>query len=78
MRSNCEGFIVGDKFLKTLNWLSPADHRKNYDTACMLRHPGTGEWLTERDGFKEWLQKDNSMLWVHGIRASSPPPLLLS
>ncbi|PWW74656.1 hypothetical protein C7212DRAFT_282956 [Tuber magnatum] len=59
--------IVGDKFQKTLNWLSPADRWRNYDAACMLRHPGTGGWLTERDGFKEWLQKDNSMLWIHGI-----------
>ncbi|KAG0131113.1 hypothetical protein HOY82DRAFT_519449 [Tuber indicum] len=57
----------GDKFLKILNWLSPAERWRNYDAACMLRQPGTGEWLTERDDFKEWLQKDNSMLWVHGI-----------
>ncbi|KAG0636032.1 hypothetical protein HOY80DRAFT_979434 [Tuber brumale] len=57
----------GEKFHKTLNWLSPAERWRNYDAACMLRHPGTGGWLTERDDFKEWLQKDNSMLWVHGI-----------
>ncbi|CUS07295.1 unnamed protein product [Tuber aestivum] len=67
---------AGDKFLKTLNWLSPADRWRNYDAACMLRNPGTGGWVTERDGFKEWLKKDNSMLWIHGIRASSIPLLL--
>ncbi|RYP73885.1 hypothetical protein DL771_003327 [Monosporascus sp. 5C6A] len=39
----------------------------NLDTSIRLRHPGTGEWLTESPGFREWLETAGSKMWLSGI-----------
>ena len=45
----------------------PCDPSANHKSAVAKHHPGTGLWLLEHDIYKDWKEKDNSFLWIHGI-----------
>lgn len=38
-----------------LDWISPFDYGPQHTDHLRRRHPGTGQWLLDSDGFQEWL-----------------------
>ncbi|RYP45713.1 hypothetical protein DL768_007977 [Monosporascus sp. mg162] len=52
---------------QTLDFFLKINPQPNLDTSIRLRHPGTGEWLTESPGFREWLETAGSHMWLSGI-----------
>ncbi|KAF8343296.1 ankyrin repeat-containing domain protein [Amanita rubescens] len=52
---------------KYRKWLMPCDPSANHKNAVAKHHPGTGLWLLEHDVYKDWKEKENSFLWIHGI-----------
>lgn len=72
---------LGDYHKRIMEWLCPTasvDPSRNQESAVSLRHPGTGVWFTDSEEFQEWKLKNNSRLWLHGIRMClQTPPLVL-
>ncbi|KAL8831739.1 MAG: hypothetical protein Q9170_005169 [Blastenia crenularia] len=62
-----ESFFDEQSIRKIDQWLDPVNVEINHEAAVKLRHQGTGEWFLKGDAFKEWLQEDNSFLWLHAI-----------
>lgn len=52
-----------------IRWLSTSDPSVNFHASCEKCQPETGTWLLDRRDFKEWRTSQNSLLWIHGIRA---------
>jgi ankyrin repeat domain-containing protein 50 len=52
-----------------IHWLSTTDPSVNFHASCKKCQPETGTWLLDRRDFKEWTVSQNSLLWIHGIRA---------
>jgi len=62
-----------DECTKIITWTSEIPFQKMHNSAREGRTPDTGEWLLEHEEFKKWSSSDESMiLWLHGIRKSSP------
>jgi ankyrin repeat domain-containing protein 50 len=62
-----------DERTKILAWTSDIQFQKMHALAREGRTPDTGEWLLEHKEFKKWSSSDEStILWLHGIRKSSP------
>ncbi|KAK5681436.1 hypothetical protein LTS10_005966 [Elasticomyces elasticus] len=49
-----------------LQWLAPADFSTNYNQACALHHPGTGQWFLENEPYQRWKSLEDAALWLHG------------
>lgn len=58
---------------KIIGWLANTDPTSNHYAACKKHQAGTGKWFVEGSGMKEW-KRQNSLLWLYGIRQSSLPP----
>ena len=52
---------------KYRKWLIPSDPSTNQKNAIEKHHPDTGLWLLEHSKYKDWKQKSNSFMWIHGI-----------
>ncbi|TVY38543.1 Ankyrin repeat and KH domain-containing protein [Lachnellula occidentalis] len=52
---------------KIIKWLSCTDPSSNHLAACKKCQPTTGEWFTKGSSMKEWMETQNSLLWLHGI-----------
>ncbi|KAL8819306.1 MAG: hypothetical protein Q9191_007761, partial [Dirinaria sp. TL-2023a] len=55
---------------KVLNWLSDLSFSEKHNDIFSKRHPGTGEWFLELDGFKAWqngVSDRSSVMWCTGI-----------
>jgi ankyrin repeat domain-containing protein 50 len=56
-----------EKREKLLSWLSDVDPSFNYNKARDNHGKSTGDWLVDaNDGFKNWKELPNSLLWLHG------------
>lgn len=56
-----------------LKWISPIPYESDHEFARRGRLEGSGEWLLERDDYREWKNSSSStMFWLHGIREFSP------
>jgi len=54
---------------KIYNWLSAPDHRSKHANSCEQRQEEeTGLWFVQGDYFNDWKFRDNSFLWLHGMR----------
>ena len=65
--------ILDDEGSKELlDWILPTDCRPEeiYDAATRVRKPGSGQWLLESKGFKEWTSSHHGLLWLHGLPES--------
>ena len=52
---------------KYRKWLMPSDPSTNQKNAIEKHHLDTGLWLLEHSMYKDWKQKPNSFMWIHGI-----------
>jgi hypothetical protein len=63
-----------EEIRKIRSWLKPTDYE--LDSGEFRKHlashlPGTGEWLTSSDTYRDWLQsKHVGLLWIKGIPGS--------
>ena len=52
---------------RILHWISTTDYRSYYLDIYNRVMPGTGEWLFEKEGFREWEHSlDSTLLWLRG------------
>ncbi|TVY35584.1 hypothetical protein LSUB1_G005613 [Lachnellula subtilissima] len=58
---------VDDQRDKIIKWLSCTDPSFNHLAACKKHQPMTGEWFTKGSIMKEWMETQNSLLWLYGI-----------
>ncbi|CAG8978260.1 hypothetical protein HYALB_00009157 [Hymenoscyphus albidus] len=59
----------GDKQkCETDTWLSPevADPSTEHNIARFKHEETTGSWLLDSDKFRDWLEQENSFLWING------------
>jgi len=59
-------FDVRDRILQ---WLAPSISQQRQRDLSQYCVPGTGEWLLSREeyqGWTNWLQHPNNILWCHG------------
>ena len=55
---------------KIYHWLSAPDHQsKHVNSRKQRQEEETGLWLVQGDCFNDWKIKQNSFLWLHGMRA---------
>lgn len=54
--------------LKVIDWLSDGtgDPSRSHVAALKMRAHGTGKWLIESEEYRQWLQADQGILWLHG------------
>jgi SpoVK/Ycf46/Vps4 family AAA+-type ATPase len=53
---------------EVLIWLSTFEYQKKHTDVCARRLADTGQWLLEREEFRNWLDpQSNNVLWCHGI-----------
>ena len=57
---------------KIICWLYSTDPSSNHNAARKKRQSSTGEWFIKGASMEEWKSTRNSILWLHGIRQSSP------
>lgn len=56
---------------KVLRWLSEFPYIDHHMSAKGDRVPDTGDWIFQRDEYKDWYQsQERRILWIHGIRKS--------
>lgn len=48
-------------------WLKAPDAAVDYNNASSKRHAQTGQWFVQSSAFANWLQQNNSLLWLHGF-----------
>ncbi|KAL9123429.1 MAG: hypothetical protein Q9187_000030 [Circinaria calcarea] len=55
-----------------LNWISTFEYEQKHHAIRMPRVEGTGEWLLDRNEFRQWRDDKDSpkVLWCHGIQGS--------
>ncbi|KAL1957574.1 hypothetical protein VTO42DRAFT_5685 [Malbranchea cinnamomea] len=62
---------------KILSWVSNVPFRDHHEAAFTGLTPGTGEWLFEKECFKQWQSSDKSMiLWLHAIGGAGKTKLV--
>ncbi|KAL9627542.1 MAG: hypothetical protein Q9204_006493, partial [Flavoplaca sp. TL-2023a] len=61
-----ESFFDEQSIQKVDKWLDP------------LQHQGTGKWFLNREAFKDWLDHDNSFLWLYAISGAGKTVLVSS
>ncbi|KAI1161157.1 hypothetical protein F5B18DRAFT_462870 [Nemania serpens] len=52
---------------RILDYFLKVNPQPNLDTSLKLRHPGTGQWLTESLQFQQWIETAGSKMWLTGI-----------
>ncbi|KAJ4304648.1 hypothetical protein N0V90_000174 [Kalmusia sp. IMI 367209] len=58
-------------------WLSSSNHREHHNRAYRDVLSGTGQWIFQRDEYKEWQDSSSSsILWIHGIPGCGKTKLL--
>ena len=64
--------VTGNQLRQDLHrWLAPPDPSTNHNIACNAHHKGTATWFFEGRMYKDWKSESSeSLLWVHGKRAS--------
>ncbi|KAI0104284.1 hypothetical protein GGR51DRAFT_229878 [Nemania sp. FL0031] len=55
---------------RILDFFLKVNPQPNLDTSIKLRHPGTGNWLTDSHKFQEWIETAGSRIWLSGIPGS--------
>ncbi|GAA91823.1 hypothetical protein RIB2604_02113150 [Aspergillus luchuensis] len=59
--------LKSEEVLKILEWISPVQYGAHHDTVSGNRTPGTGEWLLQKNEFREWEEGSSSaVLWLRG------------
>ncbi|KAL1793099.1 hypothetical protein ACET3X_008081 [Alternaria dauci] len=54
------------ELLEILKWLDAPDPTTNHNEARTKYENGTGEWLLNSQGYKDWLSGSSPLLWLHG------------
>ncbi|TVY25789.1 Ankyrin repeat and KH domain-containing protein mask [Lachnellula hyalina] len=67
LRHDLAASRVDDQRDKIIKWLSCTDPSSNHFAACKKHQPTTGEWFTKGSNIKEWMETQNSLLWLYGI-----------
>ncbi|KAJ8129274.1 hypothetical protein O1611_g4358 [Lasiodiplodia mahajangana] len=52
---------------RILDFFLKVNPQPNLDTSIKLRHPGTGNWLTDSPQFQQWIETAGSNIWLSGI-----------
>jgi hypothetical protein len=69
--------IVNQKPNSLHNWISPIEYWKHHKLVFDDLHPGSGEWLLNKDEFESWESStQTSVLWLHGIPGSGKSRLV--
>ncbi|KAI8623610.1 ankyrin repeat-containing domain protein [Xylariaceae sp. FL1651] len=50
-----------------LRWFKTSDPEQNHIASRESHEPGTGHWIFETEGFKQWVNTSGGLLWLHGI-----------
>ena len=62
--------LAGNQLWESLHkWLSPPDPSTNHNIACSTHQKRTASWFFQGSFFSGWKSTD-SLLWIHGKRAS--------
>ena len=62
--------LAGNQVWESLHkWLSPPDPSTNHNIACSTHQKRTASWFFKGSIFAGWKSTD-SLLWIHGKRAS--------
>ncbi|CAI7598480.1 unnamed protein product [Penicillium manginii] len=48
-------------------WLKAPDATVNHHSACAKRRAETGMWFIDGQHYSDWLEQDNSFLWLNGF-----------
>ena len=65
--------LAGNQLWGSLHkWLSPPDPSTNHNIACSTHQKRTANWFLQGSIFAGWKSTD-SLLWIHGKRASYIP-----
>ncbi|KAF8336030.1 ankyrin repeat-containing domain protein [Amanita rubescens] len=64
---NIQSTSASNDMGKYREWLKPCDPSANHNNALRKCYVETGKWLLEHSMYKEWKQKNNSFMWIHGI-----------
>ncbi|KAL8993605.1 MAG: hypothetical protein Q9169_006219 [Polycauliona sp. 2 TL-2023] len=73
-----ESFFDEQSIQKLDKWLDPVNFEVNHGAAVKLRHQGTGNWFLQGEAFNDWLDHDNSFLWLHAIPGAGKTVLVSS
>jgi hypothetical protein len=58
--------------LEILNWVSAILYGDHHSSAKEGLLEGTGEWLLQKEEFRNWkASQQSTILWLHGIRESA-------
>ena len=73
INSYSTSFIILTSLVKEreefLKWLSDEDFERIHEDKYARKHPGTGNWLIQKESFRDWFDSDRStLLWCHGKR----------
>ena len=61
--------FVDDMTAEKLNtWLAPVNIDSNHKAATKARHAASGTWFLQSQAFQQWLEEDNSFMWLNAIR----------
>lgn len=60
-----------------IEWLSSANFRSVQSDTVQKHVAGTGTWLLEDDGFKNWTEGKIKVFWITGMRECYKSMLLL-
>ena len=61
-------FLADERREKIYDWLAAPDQRLKHENARSERRDSTGLWFVHGDDFEDWKMRDNSFLWLHGMR----------
>lgn len=71
--------FLDDQGLRDVNnWLDPVNSEVNHQAAVKVRHKGTGSWFLNGSAFQDWLNTNNSFLWLHAIPGAGKTILVSS
>jgi nucleoside-triphosphatase THEP1 len=69
--------IVNQKPDSLHNWISRIEYWKHHKIVFDDLHPGSGEWLLNKNEFESWESStQTSVLWLHGIPGSGKSKLV--
>jgi hypothetical protein len=63
--------FAGESAKLILDWFSPIDPSRIHQLARDIYQRGTGKWFIDGPEFTKWHGKQNSALWIYGIRKLS-------
>ncbi|KAL9609730.1 MAG: hypothetical protein Q9167_005519 [Letrouitia subvulpina] len=59
--------VANEEVQAVLDWISGLNFLKQQDEFLEQSRKGTGEWFLQRQEFREWTSREESMLWCPGI-----------